>query len=105
MFKFLDCYRVLSSGLDQLVKSLDSLPITQSDFGMDQNGFIVELFKKNLAYPYEYFTQSAFGTLNNFHQPLNLTKEHFWSTLKQSCPSDEGISRSQNIIIKYDINR
>ena len=64
---------------------------------MDENGSIDELFKKNLAYPYEYFT------LNNFHQPLNLTKEDFWSTLKQSCPSDEEISRTQNIDKKYDI--
>ena len=43
---FLASYRILASGLDKLVKSLDSLPIcetssavTQSAFGMDENGF------------------------------------------------------------------
>ena len=66
--RFFDSYRFLNSGLDKLVKSLDKLPIMQSAFGMDD-----ELFKKKLAYPYEYLT------LNNFHQPLNLTKEDFWS--------------------------
>ena len=37
-------------------------------------------------------TQSALG---NFHQSLNLTKEDFWSTLKQPYPSDEEINRTQ----------
>ena len=85
--KFLNSYRFLSSGLDKLV-SLDSLPI------MDENGFIDELFKKKFAHLYEYLN---FG---NFQEPPNLTKEDFWSTLKQSCPSDEEISCTQNILKK-----
>ena len=89
--RFLDSYRFLSSSLDKLVKSLDSLPI------MDENGFIDKLFRKKLAYPYEYFT------LNNFQEPLNLTKEDYWSTLTQSYPSDDDIKRTQELIDKNNI--
>ena len=70
--RFLDSYRFLSSSLDKLVKGLDNLPV------MDENGFIDKLFKKKLAYPYEYFN------LDNFDKPPNLTKKDFWSTLTQS---------------------
>ena len=62
--RFLDSYRFLCSGLDKLVKCLDNLPIMQSAFGMDD-----ELFKKKLAYPYEYLY------LGNFQKSLNLTKK------------------------------
>ena len=89
--RFLDSYRFLSSSLDKLVKSLDSLPI------MDENGFIDELFKKKLAYPYEHFN------LDNFDEPLNLTKDDYWSTLTQSYPSDDDIKRTQELIDKTNI--
>ena len=75
--RFLDSYRFLSSGLDKLVKSIDSLPI------IDENGFIDEFFKTELAYPYKNLNLSI------FQEPLNLTYENFWSTLKQSYPLDE----------------
>ena len=81
--RFLDSYRFLSSSLDKLVRSLDSFPI------MDENGFKDKLFKKKLAYPYEYLN------LDNFLEPLNLTKEEYWSTLTQSYPSDDDIKRTQ----------
>ena len=59
--RFLDSYRFLSSGLEKLVKSLDSLQICQASFAvMDENGFIDELFEKKLANPYEYFTLLIF---------------------------------------------
>ena len=64
---------------------------------MDENGLDDELFKKKLAYPYEVFI------LSNFQEPLNLTKEDFWSTLKQTTPPDEKINRTQEIIEKYDM--
>ena len=68
--RFLYSYRFLSSSLDKLVRSLDSLPICEASFAvMDEIGFIDENFKKKLAYPYEYFN------LDNFDKPLNLTKE------------------------------
>ena len=89
--RFLDSYRFLSSSLDKLVKSLDSLPI------MDENGFIDKLFKKKLGYPYEHFN------LDNFDEPLNLTKDDYWSTLTQSYPSDDDIKRTQELIDKTNI--
>ena len=84
--RFLDSYRFLNSGLVKLVKSINSFPI------IDENGLDDEIFKKKLAYPYEYFT------LDNIQEPLNLTKEDFWSTLKQTTPSLEEINRTQEII-------
>ena len=89
--RFLDSYRFLSSSLQQLVKSINNFPI------MDTNGFKDELFKQKLAYPYEYFN------FENFDKPFALTNEDFWSTLNQSIPPDEEISRTQEIIKKYNI--
>ena len=70
--RFLDSYRFLSSSLDKLVRSLDNFPI------MKLEGMSDDLFKKKLAYPYEYLN------LDNFQEPLNLTKEDYWSTLKEN---------------------
>ena len=50
-----------------------------------------------MAYPYEVFT------LSNFQEPLNLTKEDFWSTLKQTTPPDEEFNRTQEIIKKFNV--
>ena len=86
--KFLDSYRFLSSSLDKLVKSLDNFPI------MKLEGMSDDLFKKKIAYPYEYLN------LENFQEPLNLTKEDYWSTLTQSYPSDDDIKRTQELIDK-----
>ena len=89
--RFLDSYRFLSTNLDKLVKSINSFPI------MDENGLDDELFKKKLAYPYKYLN------LSNIQEPLNLTKEDFWSTLKQTTPPDEEINRTQEIIEKFNV--
>ena len=89
--RFLDSYRFLSSGLDKLVKSLDNFPI------MKLEGMSDDLFKKKLAYPYEYLN------LDNFQEPLKLTKEDYWSTLTQSYPSDDDIKRTQVLIDKNKI--
>ena len=89
--RFLDSYRFLSSSLDKLVKSLDNFPI------MKLEGMSDDLFKKKLAYPYEYLN------LDNFQEPLNLTKEDYWSTLTQSYPSDDDIKRTQELIDKNNI--
>ena len=72
--RFLDSCRFLSSSLDKLVKSLDCLPITEGVFGVN------EVLKNKLSYPYEYFT------LGNVDESLILTKEDFWSTIKQETP-------------------
>ena len=89
--RFLDSYRFLSSSLDKLVKSLDNFPI------MKLEGMSDDLFKKKLAYLYEYLN------LDNFREPLNLTKEDYWSTLTQSYPSDDDIKRTQELIDKNKI--
>ena len=61
---------------------------------MKLEGMSDDLFKKKLAYPYEYLN------LDNFQEPLNLTKEDYWSTLTQSYPSDDDIKRTQELIDK-----
>ena len=86
--RFLDSYRFLSSSLNKLVKSLDNFPI------MKLEGMSDDLFKEKLAYPYEYLN------LDNFQEPLNLTKEDYWSTLTQSYQSDDDIKRTQELIDK-----
>ena len=92
---FLDSYPFLSSSLDRLVRSIKSFPITQSAFEVDKNCLDDELSEK-LAHPYEYFI------LDNFQEPLNLTKEDFWSTLKHETPPDVEINRTQEIIKKFN---
>ena len=86
-----EAYRFLSSSLNKLVKSLDNFPI------MKLEGMSDDLFKTKLAYPYEYLN------LDNFQEPLNLTKEDYWSTLTQSYPSDDDIKRTQELIDKNKI--
>ena len=90
--RFLDSYRFLSSSLDKLVKSLDNFPI------MKLEGMSDDLFKKKLAYPIEL-------NLDNFQEPLNLTKEDYWSTLTQFYPSDDDIKRTQELIDKDKIKK
>ena len=64
---------------------------------MKLEGMSDDLFKKKLAYPYEYLN------LDNFQEPLNLTKQNYWSTLTQSYPSDDDIKRTQELIDKNKI--
>ena len=91
---FLDSHRFLSSSLDKLVKSLDNFTILDSN-NFNEKSLEDDLLKKKLAYPYEYLN------LGIFQEPVNLTKEDFWSTLKHSYLSDEGINRTQDIIEIY----
>ena len=64
---------------------------------MKLEGMSDDLFKKKLAYPYEYLN------LDNFQEPINLTKEDYWSTLTQSYSSDDDIKRTQELIDKNKI--
>ena len=89
--RFLDSYRFLSSSLQKLITSINDFPYMQIE-GLTDN-----LFKKKLVYPYEKFN------LNNIQEPLNLTKEDFWSTLTQSYPFDDDIKRTQQLIDTYNI--
>ena len=88
--RFLDSYRFLSSTLQKLIASLDTLKY------MNSEGLIDDLLKKKLAYPYEKFN------LNNFQETF-LTKEDYWSTLTQSYLCDDDIKRTQQLIDKYNI--
>ena len=83
--RFLDSYRFLSSSLQKLKTSLNDFPYMQNE------GLTDDLFKKKLAYPYKKFN------LNNLHEPLNLTKEDYWSTLTQSYPCEDDIKRTQHL--------
>ena len=89
--RFLDSYRFLSSSLQKLIASLDTLKY------MNSEGFFDDLFKKKLAHPYEKFNPK------NFQEPLNLTKGDYWSTLTQFHPCDDDIKRTQQLIDKYNI--
>ena len=89
--RFLDSYRFLSSSLQKLITSLNDFPYMQNE------GLTDDLLKKKLAYPYEKFN------LNNLHEPLNLTKEDYWSTLTQSYPCEDDIKRTQQLIDTYNI--
>ena len=89
--RFLDSYRFLSSSLQKLITSLNDFPYMQNE------GLTDDLFKKKLAYPYEKFN------LNNLHEPLNLTKVDYWSTLNQSYPCEDDIKRTQQLIDTYNI--
>ena len=64
---------------------------------MDSEGLTDDLFKMKLAFPYEKFN------LEKMFQPLNLTKEEYWSTLTQSYPCDDDIKRIQQLIDKCNI--
>ena len=89
--RFLDSYRFLSSSLQKLITSLNDFPYMQNE------GLTDDFSKKKLAYPYEKFN------LNNLHEPLNLTKEDYWSTLTQSHPCEDDIKRTQQLIDTYNI--
>ena len=51
-----------------------------------------------MVHPFEYFS------FDNFQGPLYLTKEDFWSTLKQENRSVGKINRTQEIIKKFSLN-
>ena len=90
--KFLDSYRFLDASLDKLSTTLKSFP------SRDANGMEDDLFKRKLAYPYE-----KGKTIESFYKPLNLGREDYFSTLKQSYPDFEEKIRTQAIIIKNKI--
>ena len=53
---------------------------------------------KKLAYPYEFF-----NCIEDYQKPVdNLTKEDFFSKLKNKCPDDEEIERTNKIIKIFD---
>ena len=61
------------------------------------NTFTDEILKNKLSNSYEYFI------LDNFQEPLNLTKEDFWSTPKQETPPAEEFKRTQKFITNFNL--
>ena len=58
-----------------------------------------ELLNKKLAYPYEYFK-----TLDDYSKDIsNLTKQDYFSKLKNDYPEDNEIERTNKIIQTYNI--
>ena len=54
---------------------------------------------KKLAYPYEHF-----NNIDDYQKPVNnLTKENFFSKLKNKCPDDEEIQRTKDNIKRFNI--
>ena len=54
---------------------------------------------KKLAYPYEYS-----NSIDDYQKPVNnLTKENFFSKLKNKCPDAEEIQRTMDIIKRFNI--
>ena len=82
-FKSLDSFRFLDASLDKFSTTLKSFPSLYAN-GMDDG-----MFKRNLAYPYE-----TGKTIESFYKPLNLGREDYFATLKQSYPDFEEIKRT-----------
>ena len=94
--RLLDSYRFLSSSLQKPIASLDTFRY------MNSAGLTDNLFKKKLVYPYEKFNLENIS-IDSLSQPLNLTKEDYWSTLTQSYPCDDDIKITQQLIDKCNI--
>ena len=69
---------------------------------MNSEGLIDDLFRKKLAYPYGKINLENMSAKLP-QQPLNLTREDYWSTLTQSYPCDDDNERTQQLIDKYNI--
>ena len=94
--RFIDSYRILSSGLDSVVENLD-----EDDFKILKKDFPDkwQYLNKKLAYPYEYF-----NSIDDYKKPVhNLENKDFFSKLKNKCPDDKEIDRTREIIKKFNI--
>ena len=94
--RFIDSYRFLQSGLDGLVRTLNEneLVTLKNEFPYNWN-----LLSKKLAYPYEYFK-----SLKDYDLPIDLlTKENYFSRLKNGYPENIEIERTNEIIKKFNI--
>ena len=88
----MDSYGFLDASLDKLSLTLTSFP------SPDKNGMEDDLFKRKLAYPYE-----KGNNIESYYKPLNLGRENYFSTLKQSYPDSEETIKTQAIIVKNRI--
>ena len=88
----MDTYRLLDANLDNLSTTSKSFP------SLDANGMEDELFKTNKAYPYE-----KSQSIESFYKPLNIGRGDYFSSLKQSYPDFEKITRTQAKVVEYKI--
>ena len=96
--RFIDSYRFLSESLDKLVKNLD-----EDDFKILKKEFPEKwhYLNKKLAYPYEFFNSTV-----DYKKPVdNLTREDFFSKLKNDYPDEEEIERTREIIKPFNIKK
>ena len=94
--RFIDSYRFMQDSLDNLVKTLN-----ENDFKILKKEFPInwELLNKKLAYPYEYFKN-----LEDYSKDIStLTKQDYFSKLKNGYPDDEEIERTSKIIQTFNI--
>ena len=94
--RFIDSYRFLQDSLDNLVKTLneDDFKILKKEFPDNY-----ELLNKKLAYPYEYFKN-----LEDYNKDIsNLTKQDYFSKLKNDYPCSKEIERTNKIIQTFNI--
>ena len=85
--RLIESYRFLQSGLDSLVRTLNDndLIILKNEFPSNW-----KLLNKKLAYPYEYFK-----SFKDYDLPIDqLTKENYFSKLKNGYPENEEIERT-----------
>ena len=94
--RFIDSYRFLSEGLDELVENLD-----ENDFKILEKDFPDkwQYLNEKLAYPYQYF-----NSIDEYKEPVDDSKkEDFFSKLKNKCRDVEEIQRNREVIKLFDI--
>ena len=72
--------------------------MAENDLKILKTGFPdkCKFLTKKLAYPYEY-------SIDDYQKPVNnLTKENFFSKLKNKCPDDEEVQRTMDIIKRFN---
>ena len=89
--KFLDSYRLLDDNLNKIPATLTSFP------SLDANGIGNGLVKGKRAYLYE-----KGQSIKSVYEPLELGREDYLPTLKQSYAIFEEIMRTQVEIVKIE---
>ena len=94
--KFIDSYRFLLSGFEQIVEILDEDDLKTLKKESPDHW---EISGEKPAYPYESFIKSE-----DYQKPVAiLRKDDFFSDLKNSCPDGGEIDRSKQIVKIFDI--
>lgn len=86
--RFLDSYKFLSSGLDDLSSNLKDFPISSRFFNKEE----MELAKRKGVFPYEFMNSDEKYELTQLP-----SKDDFYSKLRQSHISDEEYAFAKNV--------